>query len=681
MPAFLKLKDLNWVRQSFLVHKEDLDLIDFQNRTFTSASLKFTDTSPGGNIPINPPPQFTRTADIKAVGKFTRNSEARKGHTGMGRYYSEAIDDNSQVIHMRFGVPKFNSLSTFFTGFYNSAAGQLARTGRGREAFYLMGRATGFVVSILAWPIVATQLLGVGLRFLLQKPSSKFYYLKATMPLYWNAVNTMVNQISVNTGVVPRVGGSDQREYSNDYTFPDEANQKLHDLLPDIFAVKGGIDVYAMANRAQRLARKRHKALDEKLTGSSVGWGLDRLEKGVKAVMDSATMSSQFKSIMDEQLTDTPPTFADYMKRWWSAAGSLPSPTDKADNSTLSTESPNIKEDSDGGFRNFTNAELDDGSAFVSFRVNATGPTQESFTNGTKESDLQNKINGMSSASRSTNFSMANGNIIGGAAGALLGEAIGAVKTFASGIGDQLEISGLAALGGAAFVDMPKHWESSAAQLPRASYTISLTSPYGNPISQLINLHIPLAMILAGGLPLSTGKQSYTSPFLVELYDQGRCQTRLGMIDSISISRGTGNLGFNNAGKSMGIEVTFTVMDMSSILHMPIEQGTGIRDALIAGGVALGEAVGGNTGAVVGGSIAGFGTGAFDDDTVFTDYLAVISGMGLSDQIYSVRKLKLNLTMSATKWSSWTSTAHMASMYANFAPVRLAAMFYRGTVR
>jgi hypothetical protein len=126
------IRDSDWVRQSFLVENSALEAVDLQNRIFTSASLKFTDTTPGGNFAINPVPQFTRTADIKVQGRFSAGK-------GMGRYYSEAIDDNAQIIHMRFGVPQFNSLSTYFSDFYNSSAGQLARTGRATNAFYPLG--------------------------------------------------------------------------------------------------------------------------------------------------------------------------------------------------------------------------------------------------------------------------------------------------------------------------------------------------------------------------------------------------------------------------------------------------------------------------------------------------------------------------------------------------------------
>src|SRR5690606_23738872 len=73
-----------------------------------------------------------------------------------------------------------------------------------------------------------------------------------------------------------------------------------------------------------------------------------------------------------------------------------------------------------------------------------------------------------------------------------------------------------------------------------------------------------------GALPLSTGQHSYTSPFLCQLFDRGRAQTRLGMIDSISITRGMHNLAFNRIGEPMSVEVSFSVVELSNILHMPI---------------------------------------------------------------------------------------------------------------
>jgi hypothetical protein len=699
------LKDAQWVRLAFLVNKDYLDDIDYQNRTFTSASLKFTDTTPGGNIPINPPPQFTRNADLKAPNKYIGKSGgehpfASEASKGMGRYYSEAIDDNAQVIHMRFGVPQFNSLTTFFTGFYNTGAGQLARTGRATDAFYLLGRAAGFIVSVMTWQLLAVQLIGLVWRFAMSKPSSKFYFLKPTMPLYWNAVTTMVNQICVNRGIIPRFIGDNgidnasanvsakrngfgQDPYNDQYQFDSVARQRFHELLPDVFkdfsSDSGRIDIYAIANRSQRLARQYHMAMISAMDNRAA---FNLNDAGVLAIDE---LSHAVQSVFTQNRKDNGASLEDYLKKWFNlTAASSPKQSDpeKSDTDDSSTEGVN-RADTDPGFVKFLTAELDDGGMFASFRVNATGQVNESFSNSVQDSELANKINNMSSSARSTRFDLANGNIDDGAIGTVLGSVIKAAGNVAQGVADQLHVSGLAALGGAAFVDIPKHWQNSMASLPHASYTIELRSPYGNPISQLINIYIPLCMLLASALPLSTGKQSYTSPFLLELYDKGRCQTRLGMIDSLSITRGVGNLGYDNDGHAMGVDVSFSIVDMSSVMHMPIAENFQLLETaagLVAGGLAGSAA--GPGGTVLGaaaGAIAANGT--FDDDTVFSDYMAILAGLGMQDQIYTARKLKMNLTKQMVAWQSWSSPSHFASFVGDLFPARLVSTVFKGSVR
>ena len=698
------LKDRNWIQRAFLVRKDQLERVDQQNRFFTSASLKYTDTTPGGNFAINPLPQFTRFADPKALvslGDRVPSAAQKKYSTyanskGMGRYYSEAFDDNAQIINMRFGVPHFNSLTQFFTSFYNTSAGHLARTGRARGAFYAIGRAAGFVVSIISWKILAVHLLGMGLRFALNKPASKFYYLKPTMPMYWNAVTTIVNQIAVNRGIVPRIGGGGQAELNNNYQFTPEALTNLHNLLPDIFKKEGGIDVYAMATRAQRLARRRQKAMEEVLNSST--------NMNLSSKMNE--LSAKIQQVYNGSLVDKRPDYNDYLSKWFATEQSKPKMAETTESGDTTVEMLSNKADDNVGFGEFLLSELDDGGAFVSFKVDSTGSINEGFSNSTADSELANKINNMSSSSRSTSFDFAGGNLSDGILGKMAGSAISAVKDLAAGTLEGIGMSGLAALGGSAFVDIPKHWQSSSANLPRANYTITLRSPYGNPVSQLLNLHIPLAMLLAAVLPLSTGRQSYTSPFLLELYDQGRCQTRLGIIDSLNISRGVGNLGFNNQGSVMAIEVTFSVLDLSSIMHMPISEGFSLEN--MQTGINVGSAVGGVAGAVTGGipgAVAGAGAGGAvgaaigttvdaasnviksinniltDDDNVFTDYLAVLAGMSVSEQIYSLNKFKLNLTKTMAQWNSWASPAHFASFAGDSIPGRLASSIFKGTAR
>ena len=699
------LKDAGWVRQSFLVNKDSLEKVDAQNRIFSTASNKFTDTSLGGNLAINPPAQFTRTADLKAVNEFSKQITNK----GMGRYYSEAIDDNAQIIYMRFGVPAFNSLTTFFAGFYNSKIGSLARTGRIDSTFYTLGRAAtlavalgalGPVVAVVTWGVIASQLLGRAINFALGKPTSKFYYLKPAMPLYWNAVQTMVNQIAVNRKIIPRIGtdrGSNQM--GDQYQFDDVAMSQLVLSSPEIFKNNGQIDVYAVAGRAQRLARRRLQAMHD----------LGEEATSLNLIDNMNDLSTKFQKTMSEPLSDTGDhSFLNYLKKWGGADISKPAGSGKDDKTDASENMAGSTKDEPAktaGLVEFLETELDDGSAFASFRVNQTGHISESFSNTVADSELQGKVNSASSSARSTSFDFANGNLGDGVIASTAGAAISAAKAFISGVGDSMGLSGLAVLGGGAFVDIPKHWQSSSASLPRSTYTIELRSPYGNPISQLQNLYIPLCMLLAGALPISTGRQSWTSPFLVELYDKGRCQTRLGMIDSLSITRGVGNLGFDNEGNALGIDISFSVIDMSSVLHMPISQGFSM-DATIAGariGGLTGFVVGGSTAGVPGaaagaatlsavGAAAGSGidavdnaiqgiAGVFDDDTVFTDYMNVLGSVGLADQIYQSRKFMKNLTTTLANWKSWYSISHYASFLGDTMPARLVSAVYKGVAR
>lgn len=691
MPGLI-IRDSFWVKHAFIVQKSDLDVLSQAKRYYSTATDKFTDTTPGGNFAINPLPQFTRYCDPRTPGSQSTNKTdaSGRGGKGMGRYYSEAFDDNMQLINLRFGVARFNSLTTFFTGFYSGDAGQLARTGRAPSVFYTLGKAAGFIVGILSWKMLALGLIGAGYRYALQKPSSKFYYMKPQMPMYWNAVSTLFNQLAVNSGVVPRIGGKQQQEINGKYEFTSAALEKIHNQMPDIFRKEGGIDVYALANKAQRLARTRNKLLLEALNQSTNETLAAKYTRIMGISLADPGVSKVNTSDSDLLNADIPP----YLKRWTATASGQSADSSKDPSAESIKYNDQGGEVEEPGLGDFLNAELDDGSMFVTFRVNPTGQVSESFSNSTGPSEMTSKINGQSASARETRFNLADGNVGDGAIFKIAGSVLGAAKDVVAGVADSLSISGLATLGGAAFVDIPNHWQSSVAQLPRANYTIDLVSPYGDPISRMLNLFLPLSCLLAGVLPLSTGKQSYTSPFLVQVFDQGRCQIQLGMIDSLSVTRGTGNLGFTNDGKVLGIQVSFSIVDMSTIMHMPIAQGFSFgRAARGLAGAALGGAAGAGVGGTLGGLFtapaaaagavlgAGLAMGTFDDDNAYTQYLHTLAGMNLTDQIYTFPRAKLAMTVEMENIRSWKSNAHIASFLGDLLPAQFASAFYTGTAR
>ena len=655
------MRDASWVRQSFMMSGKSSDPEFERWRLQTLASQKFTDTRLGGNFTINNLPQYTRYADIRVSGLNSVNQKATKGkqnnHLGMGRFYEEQVDRNASQIFMRFGVPAFQGMLSFFTSFYDGNASLLAREGRAPGIMYYLGRAAGLYFTL---PILPYILAGQFVKFIFQKPSSKYYYMKPTMPLYWNRCNYILNHLAVNMQLVPRVFGA------NDGATPQEEGvavskdllEYAHTMAPDIFRKNGGIDIYAVANKAQRMADARYNQM------------IDLAEQA----RDAKDLQAKLKEHETTLIVTPEPRFQDkgdktgmmlYLEDYHNGpAGNMNYAHKEALANTVNTDASQLQAEKAPGsegekqpdesvayqkelrskYRANPNdpnnpttepgygdepsfwdsyfANRRDGSDFIGFKVDFPGTVSESFSSSTKESEMASKINGMSSSARSARFDFSDGNTgIGMLDGAMQG-----LRDVVTGALDQMHVSGLLSLAGSALVDFPKQWESSSASMPSASYTIELRTPYGNPLSRFMNLYVPLACLLAAALPISTGKQSYTSPFLCEMYHRGRNQIKMGMITSLSITRGTGNLGFNNRGEALGIDVSFEITDFSSIMHMPI-------DASFL---------------------------SFDEDNAFTDYMAVLGNLSIADQVYSLRKLAINLTRKREQIDTFFSRAHFA---------------------
>jgi hypothetical protein len=178
--------------------------------------------------------------------------------------------------------------------------------------------------------------------------------------------------------------------------------------------------------------------------------------------MTTKRQCSKFKK---PAIVDTYPDFAQYIRRWLET-GMAAITMDSKNNVEATTEGLKLdpatgKKIDDPKWFEMLEAELDDASNYVSFRVNYTGPVSESFSNSTGASEIQQKINSMSSSARTMNFNFAGGNVSDGAVGKIIGGVANAAKDFFTGMADALQISGLAALGGAAFVDIPEHWQQS----------------------------------------------------------------------------------------------------------------------------------------------------------------------------------------------------------------------------
>lgn len=754
------LDNLNWIRQAFMlntVNSTDISASDMDVRVATTAAWKYTDTTLGGHYAINMPPQYTEYADVTMGGDASqldgsdpdrpvsskRTTMTTSNGYGMGRYYSEAIDDNSQFITMSFGVQAFNSLTSFFGNFYDPRASQIVRQGRSSTGFFFkLGSITGTLLSIPFIPLIMGSTL---VRSLMDIPSTKFCYFKPTMPLYFNAVNTIINAITANIGIHARQLTQTQammyldpnqavldKQTAGQVTGPSAIDSSLaseikalHKFLPDVYSEGGGIDIYAVASRVQRLAdaqrkriqtimdsatdlkslrkRMRSEAVSGNLTPSDDGKNQRTLDALLKAYLsttggkgsdDPAKSPSSENMGFDATPDGTAPVPV------VSNADMTAAPTAGVTTGDGSTPAPepvpppelkasDFKEGGAAGqgafgswwssFWDNIKADIHDGSQYVTFRVDYAGTIGESFSNSMRSSDLEETINSMSSRARNARFDTADLNVIGGALGSVLNSVFGAAKNVVDGVLNGLQISGVAALAGSAFIDIPKMYDSSSMSLPSQSFTIELKSWSGHRLSLLQNIYVPLAFLLASVLPRTTGPQSYNGPFSCQLFSRGRMQVKNGLVTDLSITRGTDNIGWSEGFLPLGVEVSFTVTDFSSIIHMPLLAQSGFIDKALA---LAGRGVDAVSGTNVGTNAAALITmGSYTDESAFGDYMAILGGLSWQDQTYATRKFSIYRSRMSLNFDAFKSPSHVAGWIAGSPTGRLVSALVHGTDR
>lgn len=669
-----RIKDSSWVSHSMMTRSLTYESGDDMLRFWSSADLKFEDTSLGGNYVINPRPQFTRYADPRSRGILADTEEVTVsknfGRFGMGHYYAEAIDDTHQTIHMRFGLPEFNSMLGYIRNFFNNDMNRLATHGRvtpGIKDFLYYGSKL-----VVGWAFKGLHVISYALKhitnfftFLAKIPASKYYYIRPTMVIYWATVTNLVNTIASYRGWVNLAGDSSNPDIDDKTriksSMDGESAAYLHQHMPDIFSANGFIDMYKAASRAERLRIAVNNDIEKNITenGSYDSFKrfatdfLDNKRQYNRAELNGASMDEAWASYMSSGYGEVKSGDSEGIL---SNEKAMRSSANESGERQDPSQPPKAHTPQDvSGWSSHMRAIYKDGAEFATFRVDHTGSVEESFQSSTGETDIAQKFNSASAQGRAAKFSLFGGNIDGGPLDAVKNGLSSIIEGGIAGIpfiGDTI-MPALKAGAGAAYADIPEYWQNSSANMPRMSYTMQLVAPYGNPVSQMINIYIPLCMILAGALPISTGKQSYTAPFLCQVFDQGRCQTRLGIIDSLQITRGVSNLGFNKKKHSMAIDVTFTVKDLSTVMHMPITTGWAL-DPL---------------------------EGIFDEDTVFTDYMSVLASNNLGKNIYVAQRFNKRFMTRYRQIQQMTSPSFWAGYVHDMTPLGLLDVFFKESDR
>lgn len=654
----------SWIKQSFMLPVNSLSMeMDRIYRTYTTADAKFVDTTIGGTWEINPLPQYTRFADVPrspssvsyAGTNFTGNQKHKMTALagGLGRAYSEIYHDNARRVHFRAGVAKFNTLTRYFGNFFSAKQANAARTARFDRGF--LAAVAGGATSLLTLPLQPVVFIGKVLNYWTGTPSTKYYYLKPAMEMYWMSMGNIVNGIwaAMNTSDLsfvseraPLLGEDDVANY----TGLSEWDQ-LRAIMPDVFGPMGYIDVNAISTKAERLRMRFQEKIDERLKGLQ-GQELERF------LLDLGNRDpSRRPQILDPSDGKRPETFAEYLTAYNNTefGGNEPG-------NVLMFEQGKDEDSGDAAAAyeaevragHYT-AKMRDASEWITYRVEDIGSVTESFSNTTKESGIAGTINSMSASSRDKRFNLADGNV-----GPILGGIVQTITDIVSSVTDSLSIDGIAALAGSAFADIPDQWDDSSASINDMSFTIQLRAPYNNPVSKLQNIIIPLSGLLALTLPLSTGQQSFTSPFLIECISPGQGHIRLGIVESLNITRAVGDVKWAGEMGYMGVDVTINIKDLSNVVHMPIGITGGIMGKAAVAGTNL--LAGGDAAGAVANQLAAWSEETYNSDSLFNDYLGTLASLRFEDMFHKTAMWSINRRRTALSYMRTASDTWIPSI-------------------
>lgn len=115
---------------------------------------------------------------------------------------------------------------------------------------------------------------------------------------------------------------------------------------------------------------------------------------------------------------------------------------------------------------------------------------------------------------------------------------------------------------------VPEIWSDSA-YAKSYSFTIPLSTPYGNVMSWYINIAVPLAHILAMALPHHLTANTYKMPYLIKGFSPGWFNIEMGIIESITIEKGGNGDAWNAKGLCNEMKITVSIKDLYSTLSVP----------------------------------------------------------------------------------------------------------------
>ena len=556
----------------------------------------------GGNDVVNPLPGYCRNDDIQHPFTTIKGT-----NMGMGEVYSKEIDDKQQILYLSFGIPEYNNLGSFYKDAFNATLGRIMNSGPGSggTTFADIGELVGSTaVTFMILPVMPIVMIMRILQGIDKVKITKYFDFKSQMPVYYRMVNSILMHLAVNMGlandgsVIEQQGDVDQRTGSTtqplitrDELYRQSAGVDTNKALPDVFGTMG-FDIY-------RIMLYKY-ILEENASISDLDSTDQALEEmfGKKSPIESV-INEAGKSYADDFIT---------------------------------------------AFKNT----LYDASLFVGFRCTVSTGSSESIQNSFGTSELANTLNAKLASARSVNFATGDGS------SSVYDSVMSALSGFWKGATDTIKLDGIGtAIVGAGIIDIPDVWQGSSFA-KSYDFNFEFNALYGDTISIMTQEYVPLALLLAGACPRAVGASSFTSPLLVRAYCKGMFAVPLGAFDSMTITRGGDNHGWNINRLPLQIKVSATIKDLSPAMY-PAIASQGLGDAID------------NINPI---------NLLFGQNSSFQEYLLTLSGMGLYERISWYQSIKRRLAYALRiGWVNRLSGPAMGMTIGRLTPARILSQF------
>lgn len=219
----------------------------------------------------------------------------------------------------------------------------------------------------------------------------------------------------------------------------------------------------------------------------------------------------------------------------------------------------------------------------VPFYLDAESAINETYTNNTTESMIAQTVNGFSQTAKEIQFIM--GSKDSGGVMSSIGSAVTDVASnIASSLGDVAEVlagknlitrvsNELTTIVSGGKIIFPEIWSDS--EYDRSfDISIKLRSPDPDPVSIFLNIYMPIILLVSMAAPHQIGNSSnaYESPFLVRATYKSIFNCDLGMITSLTISKG-GQGNWNILGQPVSADVTLSIRDLYGSMFISKRMG------------------------------------------------------------------------------------------------------------